>query len=702
MDAFPDIIALMETKLTGMITGVIFPSGYQISDIQMEASAHLVCQSHIRVCSTSMEPHIWSKKFKGKQDMKWSMMRLQQTGLSTQVMEAWLVTQVVEAVLTSTQHGSYSVIFITDGTTSLSTIFMIIDHLRFSGGVGVFEAVANCSDLNNWEEHLSLLVDSVKLLRKLSSYTTIVVISDEATFLAAFVKWSVKGRLMVWSTRLLILTHSRLMELQDLHTTLSNLNSMLVIINDDTANIRCSVYVQLPYSPRGSQVVQVASWTPRRGLLLTSHLPLFPEKFSKFQHKPNLLVAIEHTGYGKLVMVNDPSSGAPRAHFQGSLVKMMEYLSGALNFTYSFVRPPDGVWGLRLSNGSWSGMMGMVVRKEVSIGAGPFMIDRWRAEAVDFTVPMVLDYWRILGVRGLPEVDPWGFLFPLAPLVWATILGMLVMLAAAVFLMYSCGSVKSDDHNSWLEVAFGYVRILLQQDTTLPIYWLWERLLLLVWMMVTLVLTRSYSGNLMALLAVRHIPEPYHTLRDLMDDPSVKLIWEKDSATVPYLRAAKSGIYREIADAENIGRLIFVPRPQFPGLINTLVRRGDHVLINVHGDSKSNIAQDFTRTGKCSFYESKEEFLQIMFAMISQKDSPLVPPINKRMTSMTEAGLFFQWLIAEEPNSTVCDHVPTKITVNEALSVSNLWGMFVILLVGHLTSLSVFSLEILIRLIKQV
>nr|XP_053636406.1 uncharacterized protein LOC128691600 [Cherax quadricarinatus] len=830
-----------------------------------------------------------------KQDMKWSMMRLQQTGLSTQVMEAWLVTQVVEAVLTSTQHGSYSVIFITDGTTSPSTVFMITDHLRFPGGVGLFEAVINGSHFNLWDEHLSLLFDNVKMLRKLSSHITIVVISDEATFLAAFVKWSVKGRLMVWSTRLLILTHSRLMELQDLHTTLSNLNSMLVIINDDTANIRCSVYVQLPYSPRGSQVVQVASWTPRRGLLLTSHLPLFPEKFSKVvlgliglsfsllsfpwtllwcvrdstyslalsfsvpsiapDHSTDLqefsssfkdagyyssivndyhekrmamntavtwvivrnvlFEAMEHDvvtvfrNYGKIhaaelgvwkdgpwsaevdkaeeemdacVMLpvgTEPVQASKRKEDDGCAEQQDGLLEEVLNSflsevegtlgevgsgctsetshdalvpgetlctnrmvhtvvaevhregmedeevcveggsrkrtagtsvmddvltsgqRYSFVRPPDRVWGVKLNNGSWSGMMGMVVREEVSIGAGPLMVDRWRAEVVDFTVPMVIDYWRIVGVRGLPELNPWGFLFPLALLVWAAILGTLVVLAAAVFLVSSC-YIGSDVHNYWFHVTFGYVRILLQQDTTLPIYWLWERVVLMVWMMVTLVLTRSYSGNLMALLAVRHIPQPYQTLRDVMDDPSVKMIWQKDSAPVHYLKEAKSGIYHEIDDSEKIGRLIYLPLTHFPEAIDTLVRRGDHVIIVDHSDVIPALAQDFTQTGKCSFYESKSEFLQTILSMISQKDSPLVPAINKRMTSMTEAGLFFQWLIADEPNSTVCNHVPTKIIVNEALSLSSLWGMFVILLVGHLTSLSVFSLELLIHRIKQI
>lgn len=48
-------------------------------------------------------------------------------------------------------------------------------------------------------------------------------------------------------------------------------------------------------------------------------------------------------------------------------------------------------------------------------------------------------------------------------------------------------------------------------------WWWWERVLLCVWMLMTLVLTRSYSSNLMSLLAVRYIPLPIQTLQDLLD-----------------------------------------------------------------------------------------------------------------------------------------------------------------------------------------
>nr|XP_053636697.1 probable glutamate receptor [Cherax quadricarinatus] len=363
---------------------------------------------------------------------------------------------------------------------------------------------------------------------------------------------------------------------------------------------------------------------------------------------------------------------------------------------YTYVRPSDELWGVKLGNGSWSGMVGMVMRKEVEIGVGPFSIHISRTEVVDFTVPIMIDYYRIIGARGHPEVDPWGFVFPMAPLVWAAILATLMVLVAAVFLMSVSVAHKTVDQRNKLHIVFDYVRILLQQDMTVPAYWWWERVMLVLWMMVTLVLTRSYSGNLMALLAVRHISQPYQSLQDVVDDPSVKMIWEKGSNVLSYLDSAESGIYREIADTGKVGRLIYITRRHFSEAIDTVVRQGDHVLMLAATGLVAYVAQDFTKTGKCSFYGSREEFLQIMFAMIGQKDSPIIPALNKRIMSTTEAGLFFQWVKTEEPNSTVCYHSPSKILVNSPLSIKNIWGMFVILFVGLFGCLVVLCLELFI------
>ncbi|XP_069957605.1 probable glutamate receptor [Cherax quadricarinatus] len=606
-----------------------------------------------------------------------------QVGAAVQVIEEELET-VIQAMLQSTEVESHS---------------EQEPEIR-AGGAGIFEAITNCSDCEKKDFHLLLVVEKIMQLQQISSYMTVVVMSDDSAFLAAFVELSLKLHILVWSTRLLIVTRSHIKELQDHQAILSKTNSVLVVINEDTANARCSVYVYLPYSPRGVKPLQVASWTPHRGLVFTSSLPLFPDKFSKLFHGPKLLLTAEENIFNKIKTPSTKTSTGSKVQFRGSGPQLVDYLSEALNFSYSYVRPPDGEGGIKLNNGSWSGMVGMVMRQEVDIGAGPYMIDRWRAEVVDFTVPILIDYWRILAARGRPEVDPWGFLFPLTPLVWAAILAALMVLATLVFLMSSSVFNRIHEQRNWLQVTFVYVRILLQQDMAVPICW-WERVMLLVWIMVTLVLTRSYAGNLMALLAVRHISQPYQTLRDVVDDPSVTMIWSKGSAVGPYLKSAESGIYRDIADAEKVGRLIWKAHPQFPEVIDTLVRRGDHVLIEVDTPIRDYLAQDFTKTGQCYFYESREEFLKIMFAMIGPKDSPLVPALNKRIMSMTEAGLFFQWLKIEEKNSTTCYRAPNKITVNMALSISNVWGMFVILIMGYFLSVCVFCLELLIHRLPQ-
>lgn len=67
-------------------------------------------------------------------------------------------------------------------------------------------------------------------------------------------------------------------------------------------------------------------------------------------------------------------------------------------------------------------------------------------------------------------------------------------------------------------------------------WWWWERLLLGLWILMSLVLAKSYAGNLMSLLAVRYVPQPFQTLRDVVDDPRVVIVGQKHSSFERNLR----------------------------------------------------------------------------------------------------------------------------------------------------------------------
>ena len=45
-----------------------------------------------------------------------------------------------------------------------------------------------------------------------------------------------------------------------------------------------------------------------------------------------------------------------------------------MNFTYDLTQPPDGQWGAIQPDGSWSGLVGMLMRGEIDIGNRSFLI----------------------------------------------------------------------------------------------------------------------------------------------------------------------------------------------------------------------------------------------------------------------------------------------------------------------------------------
>ncbi|XP_069190864.1 uncharacterized protein [Procambarus clarkii] len=188
---------------------------------------------------------------------------------------------VLDDVLSPEHHPRCSVFFIIDAASSDPSTIALMKVLRVPGGVGVFTAAADVLDGNVTLQQLPQVLSLARKLRQVSWCVTVVVVSDDLTFLATFAQWSLKGRLLVWSTRLLVVTRLPLHHLHHLHTLLSNTNSMLIIYEESLDSIRCGVYLQVPYSPQGAQALKVASWTPQRGLALTSSLPLFPDKFSR-------------------------------------------------------------------------------------------------------------------------------------------------------------------------------------------------------------------------------------------------------------------------------------------------------------------------------------------------------------------------------------------------------------------------------------
>ncbi|XP_064105025.1 uncharacterized protein LOC135214621 [Macrobrachium nipponense] len=223
-----------------------------------------------------------------------------------------------------------------------------------------------------------------------------------------------------------------------------------------------------------------------------------------------------------------------------------------------------------------------------------------------------------------------------------------------------------------------------------------------MWLMTMLVLTESYKSNLMSLLAVRYIKEPYHSFREILDDKSAVLVLFSNTVFTQILTDAKSGIFKEVADAGKQGRIIEIPTQGYIPVVDKFVSQGKYVFNGPYLMMRLFLTQDYMEKGNCKFYVSREKVLPFIYALAVQKHSPLRAALNKRIQALIEGGFYNFWLEQVFPNAGMCKNPPRKMTVKSALNFMTLSGTFFILLVGYVFGFLSLCFEIVLsKLSKQ-
>ncbi|EFX79318.1 hypothetical protein DAPPUDRAFT_104438 [Daphnia pulex] len=98
-------------------------------------------------------------------------------------------------------------------------------------------------------------------------------------------------------------------------------------------------------------------------------------------HAPPYII-IEHTGRNI-------------SHVNGFVHQIVAWLAEKHQFTFEYVGPPDGAYGAFV-NGSWNGMVGMVIAGEIDIIAASLSVTYPRSQVVDFTFAFSEDPTSIL------------------------------------------------------------------------------------------------------------------------------------------------------------------------------------------------------------------------------------------------------------------------------------------------------------------
>ncbi|XP_068216604.1 glutamate receptor 2-like [Palaemon carinicauda] len=336
--------------------------------------------------------------------------------------------------------------------------------------------------------------------------------------------------------------------------------------------------------------------------------------------------------------------------------KLLEIFMTYMNFEYELIRPEGGLWGNKLPNGSWTGMMGLIDREEVEMALGPFTITHEREEAADFSMEVQSDNQKIFLVRPGLENDIGGFLKPFTFRVWLLVLASLICMSSFMtFMIWSEDKVFGPSTTNIASKAILWVIQTVSQESS---EWLPRRdggrLLVSTWLLATLVFMSSYSGILTAMLTVPRVTIPIDSLRDLVSQS--KLPWRLESGSMmrpflmnsedEYRRKSYYGMSGSIPDCWSMREAI---------------ANGEFAAICDETTMKKAISWDFSTTGQCHLYIAREiVFSNTMMALAFKRNSSLLPVANKLISTVKETGILSKWLGEEITNTTLCLRPPTS------------------------------------------
>ncbi|XP_063871144.1 uncharacterized protein LOC135106256 isoform X3 [Scylla paramamosain] len=364
--------------------------------------------------------------------------------------------------------------------------------------------------LNTTEPHLSSVLLQARQVRHHSRGVMVVVVSASDAFLALFAKWALERRLLVWATRLLVVTTlplSHLLLAARTHWSFSMMNTMLMNVEHTPSFLRCGVYTHLPYTERGPRVLRVATWTSARRLTPTHTLPLFPQKYSNFYGRDVNVTALPFPPYWD-------ERESPRGRYHGTDYLMITAIAQALNFTVRV-----------LPSANWGDVTARVEERVSFVATVIYAVFPQRLEHYDYSYMFEYAFHAFCMAR--PALRPrWQSLYyPLHHYVWASTLALLLLMPLP-FLLVVRAKANTGQQGATTpttgQLVLDVIGSLLGQDLGGKFSpGVSGRMLAGAWLLFAFILGTAYRGNLTASLTAPKSPPRVETLEQLVASQAV-------------------------------------------------------------------------------------------------------------------------------------------------------------------------------------
>ncbi|XP_068208351.1 probable glutamate receptor [Palaemon carinicauda] len=382
----------------------------------------------------------------------------------------------------------------------------------------------------------------------------------------------------------------------------------------------------------------------------------------------------------------------------GIIQEVLDIVSMKLKRCIEYSRPKERGLGFQLPNGTWIGLLGVLVQKEADFSGVILSVNEYRIRYVDFSTPLFMDE-KILSYKR-PEIEPDtnGMFKPFTPELWLFLCIAFLTVCAVTYFIYRNDptGAASTNESTPLTTHRGSDEDRKVNESSLRGLWyscLWTsasliaqscywcprgnsvRIITGLWLLLCLVVNTVYRSNLKAMLILPKVPLPFNNMEELVQS-GIKTYMPAQSVVYDAMMNAPPG-----SALSRLQKQAVVHFDHKRATMETL--KGVTAAFIGRLTTRYLLHQGFELTGKCPLYIASETFFGATTNSIAfAKGSPLQHQVNPILLKLKESGILDHLHDNALANSRFCSK-QRNMSVMRSLELGDFYGVLLIYLGGN-------------------
>lgn len=364
---------------------------------------------------------------------------------------------------------------------------------------------------------------------------------------------------------------------------------------------------------------------------------------------------------------------------------LIRFFSQIFRIPYRVLIPTDGEFGVKLPNGNWSGMLGLVEKGEVDLAVGSIAITEERFKSFKFSYPYLFSDVTFMTDKLEPLSNSSILLLPFSLTSWI----FLLMFMLSVSFLLLIVSSKKQTYNDVLFKVFGSVMGHVVRIKSEKSY---MRLILGLWLVFIFIIMIIYRALLLSVLS-------FPPLTGITNTADLTRATEKNLIKCYNY---KGSIYSQILLKSDLKSWKSVGHCIQRSASSSDVRKARNVedAFFKASPKKAFIGSRYNLIYyERDYFISEDSFFNVMVAFPTSRNFCCLEYLNKIVHRFYAAGIFqklrYDEKVLREMKREISD--PKDLGIPKTLKISDFKVVFVVLIFGHLLASVVFFIEIMVK-----